>query len=139
MRRFISAFAAAGLLAGLASAQIVSARTGNWAWQAQLDMSGFKLADSGTECVTPEKAQLDLGKAVLGIHETCRISNWRPEGQVTNFSLVCRGQPAIDMQGELMINNREVTLSLDGNVSLGGAASPLPSSGTMKATRTGAC
>jgi len=138
MFRLISAAATAGLLAGLATAQTITAPEGNWAWQAELDMNGLKLANKGSECITADNAELDLAEAVLSIDEACSIFGWNPGEEATHFALACLGDQAADMAGVLTFEGEEARLSLKGDVRLG-EASPLKSFGTITATRTGAC
>lgn len=138
MFRLISAAATAGLLAGLATAQTITAPEGNWAWQAELDMNGLKLTNKGSECITAENAELDLAEAALNIDEACSIFGWNPGEEATHFALACLGDQAADMAGVLTFEGEEVRLSLEGDVRLG-EASPLKSFGLITATRTGAC
>ena len=64
MHRVIVCLATASILTGFASAQTINVPEGDWVWNAELNVNGLTLANSGSTCLTRETSELDLSEIV---------------------------------------------------------------------------
>lgn len=138
MIRLISLFALAGTFAAPALAQTISAQEGDWIWNAELDVNGLKITNSGSTCVTPETTEIDLPGLLLGLNETCSISDWNEGADTIHFSLSCLGEHAANMSGEIALGEGDASITLAGAIRLGDSG-PITTIINGKAAHTGVC
>ena len=138
MHRVIKCIAGACMLAGFASAQTINAPEGDWVWNAELNINGLTLANSGSTCVTSETSKLDLSEIVGDLNETCSISEWNEEDTTVYFALNCTGEYLANMTGEIALGQEDASFTLAGAVRLGDAG-PVTTVINGKAALNGVC
>ena len=138
MIRLICAIAATSLWAGAISAQTTGAPEENWNWQAEFNLNGLKIKQSGNACTSADTLETDLAELALGFDEACGIFGWNEREHETNFALACLGDQVIDMAGVLTVSGDAARMDLTGDVRLP-ETSPLDANGVITATSTGAC
>lgn len=136
MFRFISAVAAASLLAGLGAAQTTTAPEDKWDWNAEVNLNGFKLGHSGSSCIAAKTTKDSVSQLLESMNAACSVSNWNELEEITIFSLTCSGEYAANVSGELFIGDDDASLTLAGAVSLGDAG-PVTMVMNGKAARNG--
>jgi len=138
MHRVIVCLATASLLTGFASAQTINVPEGDWVWNAELNVNGLTLANSGSTCLTRETSELSLSEIVGNLNDTCSISDWNEEEDTIYFALKCSGEYLASMTGEIALTEGDASLTLAGAVRLGDAG-PVTTVINGKAVRNGVC
>jgi len=138
MHRVIVCLATASLLTRFASAQTINVPEGDWVWNAELNVNGLTLANSGSTCLTPETSELSLSEIVGNLNDTCSISDWNEEEDTIYFALKCSGEYLASMTGEIALTEGDASLTLAGAVRLGDAG-PVTTVINGKAARNGVC
>lgn len=95
MFRLIGAVAAASLLVCGGSAQTNKAPDQNWNWQAEFNLHGLKIRQSGNTCTSAETLEADLASLALSFDEACDIFGWNTKDNVMNSALACLGDQAV--------------------------------------------
>ena len=138
MHRVIVCLATASILTGFASAQTINVPEGDWVWNAELNVNGLTLANSGSTCLTRETSELDLSQIVGNLNDTCSISDWNEEDGAIYFALKCSGEYLASMTGEIALTEGDASVTLAGAVRLGDAG-PVTTVINGKAARNGTC
>jgi hypothetical protein len=138
MFRLIGVVTAASLLVGGGLAQTNEAPDQNWHWQAEFNLHGLKIKQSGATCTSTESLEKDLANLALGFDEACSIFGWNATENVTNFALACLGDQAVDMAGVLMVSDDTAHIDLVGDVRLPDADT-LDVTAVITANMTGSC
>ena len=138
MHRVIVCLATASILTGFASAQTINVPEGDWVWNAELNVNGLTLANSGSTCLTRETSELDLSEIVGNLNDTCSISDWNEEEGTIYFALKCSGEYLASMTGEIALTEGDASFTLAGAARLGDAG-PVTTVINGKAARNGVC
>ena len=138
MYKILCCVAAIAMLPVLSIAETTEDEKFNWVWEGQLDVSGLKINQSGSLCISKEMTRRDLSEAFRQYDETCEVLGWNMKGDVTHFALACDGAQSTDLAGELTVVKDAAELKLMGDVRLGDT-NVLPTTGLISADWTGVC
>lgn len=138
MRKIIIAAASLGV-ATVGAAQTYSVEPGLWEIEGESLLGGVERPIDGTQCVSPQNAQLDVSEALAEALD--RTGNTNCEFDHSNgrdFSLSCVGDATLTASGTLQVDSLRVEVDGTGIVVVDGAAD-LPASIKATFNHVGSC
>ena len=121
-----------------ADAQEITVNPGNWQYSANGVMGPIVVSESGTECVAPEEAMVDLRQIVEDLDAECVLSDIEQSGEKLTATLTCQGALPLTAELDVAVTDSGARANIRGQMSAGeGLDFPVDLSAT--AIRTGAC